>query len=286
MTTNPHTIKISNDLLITGSAPNLVSQSIFLNHQTVIAHMSPRALKNVGNHIYRIVSAFVNRFAHASTDCRSTEDRSGIRVFISYSNKDESYAADLKNKLSACRIDAFVAHLDMDGKGSNVDQVIERKIRQCNVFLALISADYCRSSYAQYEFGMAVGSKRTILPIRVDDTAPSFIGAHRYLNCDKTFPDGDITEIMLGLMLKMVGRIWLTDALIREFGGKNHADAAAWLIELRKRYGFTEEQNNRITEVFLKRTVNHHTKITRVDEELVAFYLWSSAAGYVFRTDA
>jgi len=69
------------------------------------------------------------------------------KAFISYSHKDREYAAQAKTALAEIGIDAFLAHQDIE-VSAEWQERIKKELRACDVFVALLSADFLSSKWA------------------------------------------------------------------------------------------------------------------------------------------
>jgi len=82
-----------------------------------------------------------------------------IRIFTSYSHKDESYKDELIKHLSGLRRSGRIESWDdrQIAIGGEWDNSIKRELENCNLFIALVSNDYLNSSYIQdFEFQTAL----------------------------------------------------------------------------------------------------------------------------------
>src|SRR5271165_2286235 len=99
-------------------------------------------------------------------------------IFISYASQDRAAARNLRDALGAAGFDVWYDESDLGG-GDAWDQKIRRQIRDCDYFMALVSAqtEARHEGYFRREWRFAV--ERTLdmaddhlflLPIVIDDT--------------------------------------------------------------------------------------------------------------------
>lgn len=76
-------------------------------------------------------------------------EQEGIRLFYSYSSKDEAYREQLETHLSILRRRGVIAewHFRKISPGSTFDDEIHEKLDQTELFLVLVSSDFLASDY-------------------------------------------------------------------------------------------------------------------------------------------
>ena len=99
-----------------------------------------------------------------------------FKVFVSYSTKDLSLVRQVNRILADASIQVFVAeHSVMPG--DSLAGKIGAAIESCDLFVLLWSKDSVQSPWVQQEVCIALGKKRTILPILLsaDLAMPAFL---------------------------------------------------------------------------------------------------------------
>ena len=96
-----------------------------------------------------------------------------LNVFLSYCSEEEkSLAGKLKEMFkSYCGYEVFLAHDDMI-PSTDFKEGIIKGIKNCDVFIALISKTYKTSEFTDQETRMAVPLKKKIIPVKIDHTNP------------------------------------------------------------------------------------------------------------------
>lgn len=93
------------------------------------------------------------------------------RIFISHSSDDQQLAAAIVDLLrSALNIPAeSIRCTSVDGHrlsgGAETDRMLRTEIRECDVFIGLISASSVDSAYVLFELGARWGADRYLLPL-------------------------------------------------------------------------------------------------------------------------
>lgn len=90
------------------------------------------------------------------------------KIFISYSKFDEKYKDELKSHLRTLqRRDLIETFDDRDiESGGKFDPIIKQKIRECDIFICLISVNFLNVDYIiDQEIPLAIAEGKTILPI-------------------------------------------------------------------------------------------------------------------------
>jgi len=99
-----------------------------------------------------------------------------IKAFISYSSSDcNQKAGSLKEIFQKyLGFDSFIAHSDIP-VGRNFNEMIINQIKISHVFIPLISTDSEKSTFVNQEIGIAMGSGRPIVPIKINNNPGGFI---------------------------------------------------------------------------------------------------------------
>ncbi len=90
------------------------------------------------------------------------------KVFISYSSKDFLYARGIAAMLKEIGVSYWKAP-EMIPPGSNYAREIPAAIRDCDVFLILVSSFSQRSMWVEKELDSALNNRKEILPIKLDE---------------------------------------------------------------------------------------------------------------------
>lgn len=100
-----------------------------------------------------------------------------VNVFISYSKVDgEDLANKLKESLErlSIKISAFVAHDDID-IGVPWETAIITALRDCDVFIPILTLAACLSNWVQKEIELAIENETRIIPYRYKEVSPNTI---------------------------------------------------------------------------------------------------------------
>ena len=95
-------------------------------------------------------------------------------IYICYSKKDIEYARAITRIIESGGYSCFV---DYNGIYSGDDFVIRIKdaIERCSIFVFLFSENTNQSRWALRELSMAIGLRKTVLPIQIDDSSAARI---------------------------------------------------------------------------------------------------------------
>ncbi len=93
-------------------------------------------------------------------------------IFISYSENDREYADSLRLALIQKGFSIWMAPYNIP-KGSAYRDVIDCALKNCSVFLPLLSEDYQKSVYASMEIERAAAYRKTIIPIKIGNNISS-----------------------------------------------------------------------------------------------------------------
>lgn len=90
-------------------------------------------------------------------------------IFISYSSKNQRESEKIRHTLELADVTCWHAIRDISA-GSDYSQEIPGAIRDCNVFLLLLTEDAQKSDHVYSELKLAVDYKKLIIPCRLDNS--------------------------------------------------------------------------------------------------------------------
>ncbi|MBE6734650.1 MAG: TIR domain-containing protein [Ruminococcaceae bacterium] len=96
----------------------------------------------------------------------------GAYVFISYSTKDADIANQLRHILETNGIPCWMAPKSIPA-GSDYGTEIPKAIKNCKVFLLLLSSSSQTSEWVPKEVGLAIGKGKVVIPFQIDNAAIS-----------------------------------------------------------------------------------------------------------------
>src|SRR5262245_50666083 len=111
-------------------------------------------------------------------DPSTPAERPRLSVFLSYASEDREAARQIRDALEALGLEAWYDESELDG-GDAWDQKIRRQIRDCDLFMPVVSArtEARREGYFRREWRLAVERTQDmaddhifLLPIVIDDT--------------------------------------------------------------------------------------------------------------------
>lgn len=93
-------------------------------------------------------------------------------AFISYNSDDKADAEQIKSALETNGIACWMAPGSISG-GADYAEVIEKAIRNCTVFVLVLSKNTKKSEWVPKEVNRAVHYKKKIMPFRLDNIEPN-----------------------------------------------------------------------------------------------------------------
>ncbi|MGB5107297.1 MAG: toll/interleukin-1 receptor domain-containing protein [Candidatus Zixiibacteriota bacterium] len=114
-------------------------------------------------------------FVARNSPSQTEQKRMTKQIFISYSSVDKALAGQLKSKLESEERIIFLAHEDID-VSEDWELMIRMKIKECDVFLALITENFRNSDWTDQEVGQAIAKGATIISLFRPSKPHGFLG--------------------------------------------------------------------------------------------------------------
>lgn len=118
----------------------------------------------------------------------SSSEENKIQVFLSYSSDDSNLAGDIKENLEDINLEVFLAHEDIDPSSEWLEEIL-RNLKECDIFIPIISENFRNSKWTDQESGIAFILNKRIIPIRVDLVPYGFIGKYQALKLGDSISD-------------------------------------------------------------------------------------------------
>jgi hypothetical protein len=166
----------------------------------------------------------VERLDDSATSARSSETSSNddtggvIRVFLSYSHRNQTVAGRMKQPLEEYGIKVFLADQDIHLSADWLD-TLSKELDRCDVFIPILTQDYKTSDWADQEAGYAVALKKVIIPILFHIDKPhGFLSRTQALRRKSTNDYENAREIADAIWKRAELSERLLDGLIRMLG--------------------------------------------------------------------
>lgn len=126
-------------------------------------------------------------------------------TFISYSRKDKEFALKLARELKSAGYLVWLDQLDIP-TGARWDDEVEKALRECDIFLIILTPASVSSENVKDEMGYAIDHRKRIMPILLEECLiPLRLRRFQYIN---------FTDIEFGVGIKSVKH--LLDSLLNE----------------------------------------------------------------------
>jgi len=147
--------------------------------------------------------------------CRCDEVPMSYRIFVSYSTLDLGVVQKIERIVTGTGIEVFVAEHSVK-PGERLDSRLLSAIRDCDLFLVLVSSHSVQSSWVEQEIGIATASNKPILPVLLEPEVelPGVISGVKYLRAH------DNPEEAL---------VWLRQTVFAKAQKKQQNEALVWL---------------------------------------------------------
>jgi hypothetical protein len=107
-----------------------------------------------------------------------------IQIFLSYSHKSRKLAGEFKEGLEYFDFSVFLAHEDIK-PSAQWRAEIRKNLRDCDVFIPLLTRGFLESDWTDQETGIALALKKKIIPVKVHQNPHGFIDAVQAMKWNK-----------------------------------------------------------------------------------------------------
>ena len=172
-----------------------------------------------------------------------------VRAFLSHADKERKIAGSLKEKLHPYGVDVFVAHDDLEG-GTEWMSRLYAEIKECEIFLILLSENYHPSNFTDQELGMALSYEKPIIPICIDSKIPyGFMSRYQCIKANPVFYD--VKEVVSIIMKHSKSGQEFVDLLISQLERADSFNAASKYAEDLLPYDkLSKEQTSRVLNAY------------------------------------
>ena len=169
-----------------------------------------------------------------------------IPAFLSYSHKDRHLAGLTKESLDSFGFDTFLAHEDLE-PSDEWQKTILTRLKDCVVFLPLLTDAFTKSDWTDQETGIAVGLKKIIVPLKVTTTPYGFINKYQAQLIDEDTVKDACWSVVKKLASNTKVASAIKDGVIQVFGDSRSFDSAARnATRLASLEPFSDDQLNEI----------------------------------------
>lgn len=163
-----------------------------------------------------------------------------MRAFISYSVVEKRIGGAVKKALEAFAVESFLAHEDIQVSEEWKARILQ-ELREVDVFVAVLSANFKASEWCSQELGFIVSRPEVlVVPLRIDGTNP--YGFISNLQGQYVSDEGAIPGIFEELLFRKRPRELIPGQIrrVRYAGGFRDAEAA--VRPLVPHFGFFTDQ--------------------------------------------
>jgi len=180
-----------------------------------------------------------------------------IRVFLCYSSEENELAGEIKDNLEAHGLEVFLAHEDIEPT-EEWQEVIIRKLKECDIFVPIVSKNFKNSRWTDQETGIAFAEEKMIIPISHDLVPYGFIGKFQALKLGEKIPES--CDKIIGIIKTKNNKLkeMLTDCFVKSFvESTSYAESNKKALLLISYEPFTEDQVNELIRGFMSNNQIH-----------------------------
>lgn len=181
-----------------------------------------------------------------------------IPAFLSYSHQDRNLAGAIKIHLDYYGFDTFLAHEDLQ-PSVEWQKVILLKLKECVVFLPLLTESFTKSDWTDQETGIAVALRKIIVPMKLTVNPYGFINRYQAQSftgaADATSISPPAIEEACWNIVKTLAKhkriaTEIRDGVIAAFGQSGSFNQAGrYAIKVQSLEPFSDQQLNEIVRV-------------------------------------
>ena len=155
-----------------------------------------------------------------------------LRVFLSHRAEHRAKAAELKDALVMYGLSGFVAHADIEPTREWQNE-IERALWSMHVMVLMLSDGFRDSIWANQEIGVAMGRRIPIVPIRLDEDPPGFVGKIQALQGRGKNPTALALDLIASLgRVSIVGKQLVETLVSRLEQSRSYSESIAIVKQL------------------------------------------------------
>jgi hypothetical protein len=186
-----------------------------------------------------------------------------INTFISYASDIKKTAGRIKGYLDRYGFNCFLAHEDIPPQTKWPEEIV-KALKQCDLFLPLLTSGFIESFFCQQETGFAYCRDVEILPVMISKTPMGMIADLQAVKFNKDEFESSCWKIVVhvGRSKALSGPV--LDALISWFGESNtYNEAAERAKKILNEFDFRRGQIEDIRKHIKRNYQIHETKEAR-----------------------
>jgi len=186
-----------------------------------------------------------------------------VNTFISYASASKKTAGRIKKYLDQYGFNCFLAHEDIPPQTVWPSEIV-RALKECDLFLPLLTPKFIESFYCQQEIGFAYCKGVEILPVMISKAPMGMIADIQAVKFYKNDFDTSCWKIVKHVAKNKSISEPVLDALITWFGESESYDAANERAKkILNEFDFTPSQIKKIRRHIKKKSQIHETKHAR-----------------------
>jgi hypothetical protein len=189
-----------------------------------------------------------------------------IRVFISYSSTEKTFAGAVKEFLEKYGLSIFLAHEDIRPTVDWQEEIIHN-LKGCDVFIPMVTQSFSISEWTDQETGMAIALDKFIVPLKLGKDPYGFIGRRQACKFDYENIKESCLKIIQVIKDNSLFRESVKDCLLRSLDKAYSFDNATEIIkELETFETFTKDQANQTIRISIR---NNQVRMCREGQKFL-----------------
>lgn len=190
-----------------------------------------------------------------------------IKIFLSYSSLNKKGVGKIKTWLSGLGFNVFLAHKDIK-PSLEWQKVIIKNLKECHIFVLIITPQFNKSEWTDQESGMAFLTKKLIIPVTVgkDLNPHGFLAIYQALPMNPKKIENGCIEIVKTIKNDPRYASLVLDLLLKDLKESSSFSFSELITSLLTEFdSFTKKQFNLILKSAVKNKQIHFAWGSRTD---------------------
>lgn len=171
---------------------------------------------------------------HAKHGKTKSDTDTKLKLFFSYSSKNKKLAGQIKDEFERLGVEVFLAHEDIKPSVPWEGKIL-RELKDCHVFLGLITKQFMISDWTYQEVGNAIGSGKTIISLIHGGELRGFLRRYQHIQFSRDKRKNYIHKILDAILDNNTIRDRFISGMIEKLKKSECFDDSIALVKILKK---------------------------------------------------